>query len=299
MNNLLNVVQCRDVDMDARALAGVDDDADAADHADDAAVAPAAAARKSSPPNAVVKALTLLDALGTGRAGEALSTLAARTSLPKSTVCRLLKTMEAQGFVARRGQLYCLGSRVSELGRRAGLAEHTDLRNLSLGVLERLVDEVRATVHLAVLTGPEVLVLEKITAAGCGRIPTRVGLTVPAGCTALGKAQLAYASQQTIEAAMRALQPAPTHSTARSMPELLAKLAEVRQNGVAVDREEFRTGITCVAAPVVSQGRVIAAISVSSHGVAANWAVRTKLVRSSAARLSQLLGRNEHLARGA
>lgn len=280
MTKLLDAAQCVDgpnTDIMASATAVLDD--------------PTATPDTPTAPNAVVKALTLLDALGTGRAGEALSTLAARTCLPKSTVCRLLKTMEAQGFVARRGQLYCLGARVSELGRRAGLAEHADLHNLSLGVLEGLVQDTRATVHLAVLSGSEVLVLEKITAAGGGRIPTRVGLTVPAGCTALGKAQLAFSDRRTVEAAVHAPRTAPTPAAARTVPELMARLGEVRKTGVAVDREEFRTGVTCVAAPVIARGRLVAAISASSVGAAGNLTTRTRLVRAAAARLSDLVGR--------
>jgi DNA-binding IclR family transcriptional regulator len=241
---------------------------------------------------AIEKALTLLGALGTGRTAEPLSGLASRTSMPKSTVCRILKTMETQGFVARKGQLYCLGPRMGELGRQAEVSAHNDLRTISLGVLERLFVDVRTTVHLAALNGSEILVLEKITAPGAGRIPTRVGSTVPAACTAVGKAHLAYADPRTLEAAMRGIVPAPTARSSRCMADLLTRLAEVRRSGIAVDQEEFRPGITCVAAPVLLRGQPIAAISASRVHGGLRSTSDAEHVSSAAARLSGLLQRS-------
>ena len=242
-------------------------------------------------PNAIEKALVILGALGTGRSAEPLSGLASRTSMPKSTVCRILKTMEHQGFVARKGQLYCLGPRVSELGRQADLSAHNDLRNLSLSILERLFVDVRTTVHLGVPAGSDVLVLEKITAPGTARIPTRVGTTVPAACTAMGKALLAHADPRTVEGAMAEILPAPTPRAARTLTDLRARLTEVRRSGVAVDREEFRSGVQCVAAPVIVQGRAVAAISASNTG-RTSGASPTPKVAESARALADLLERS-------
>lgn len=256
--------------------------------------APVSAAGATGPtdgPNAIEKALALLAALGSGRSAEPLSGLASRTSMPKSTVCRILKTMESQGFVGRKGQLYCLGPRVFELGRQAELSAHNDLRNLSVGPLERLFADVRTTVHLAVPAGTEVLLIEKITAPGASRVPTRVGSTLPAACTALGKALLAYADERTVEGAMKAIVPAPTPRTARSLSELTARLADVRRTGVTVDHEEFRVGVTCVAAPVLVRGRAVAAVSAS--GVQGPRAAQTAAyVRGAADRLAAILERS-------
>lgn len=240
-------------------------------------------------PNAVEKALVLLAALGTGRPAESLSSLAARTSMPRSTVCRILRTMESQDFVARKGQLYCLGPRVAQLGRQAELSEYNDLRNLSLTVLERLFADLHCTVHLAVPSGSDVLLVEKITAPGAGRIPTRVGATAPAACTAIGKALLAFADRHTVEGAMGAITPAPTPRTARSLPELTARLLDVRRSGFAVDHEEFRAGVTCVAAPVLVGGRAVAAVSASSTA-GVHSSRHSRAIATAAQRLGAMLG---------
>jgi DNA-binding IclR family transcriptional regulator len=245
--------------------------------------------------SAVGKALGLLDALGSGRAAEPLSALAARTGMPKSTACRILKMMEGLGFVGRKDSLYCLGPRVLELGKQATVSSHNELRNASLGVLERLYDEVRTTVHLAVLAGSDVLYLEKITAPGSSRIPTRVGLTVPAACTALGKAQLAFSPRPAIEAVLRRPLVPLTGNSVRNPAELLEKLAAVRKAGLAVDREEFRAGLSCVAAPVLVHGRPVAAISASSMSGATFTPQRMAFISGAARRIGAQLERVQRL----
>jgi DNA-binding IclR family transcriptional regulator len=239
----------------------------------------------------VGKALGLLDALGSGRPAEPLSVLATRTGLPKSTASRILRLMEAQGFVARKDSLYCLGPRMRELGTQAAVSIHSRLRTASLGVLERLYDEVRTTVHLAVLTGAEVLYLEKITAPGGSRIPSQVGLTAPAACTALGKVQLAYADRAAVEAVLRQPLVQMTQHSLRSAHELRDELAAIRPSGLAVDRGELRVDLSCVAAPIIVHGRPVAAISASSVRGPAYTAQRMSAVREAGRRLSSHLER--------
>ena len=240
----------------------------------------------------VGKALGLLDALGSGRPAEPLSVLAARTGMPKSTACRILRLMEGLGFVGRRDSLYCLGPKVRELGTRAAASTHNQLRAASRGVLEWLYDEAGTTVHLATLTGPDVLCLEKITAPGGSSIPTQVGLTAPAACTAVGKAQLAYADRSLVDAVLRGPMLPLTRYSVRSPTELLEELAAIRTTGLAIDRGEFRVGVSCVAAPIIVRGRTIAAISASSARGPAHTAQRINAVREAARRLSAHLERS-------
>jgi len=238
---------------------------------------------------AVGKALGLLDALGSGRDAEPLSTLASRSGLPKSTACRILKMMEEFGFVARKETLYCLGPRVLELGSQANVSGHHELRTASIPIIERLYDQVRTTVHLGVLVGAQVLVLEKITAPGGLRIPTRVGQAIPAACTAMGAAALAFGDWSIVGEAIRADITPMTRHSARTPNELLTKIDTTRRSGFAIDREEFRAGLTCVAAPVVVGGQVVATISASSSTEICYTAQRTRHVRDAAIRLGRAL----------
>ncbi len=109
--------------------------------------------------------------------------------------------------------------------------------------------------HLAVLDGSDVVYLDKI---GDSRIPTRVGGRVPAHCTAVGKAILAYADQDDAVD----LRARKTKYSIASAAHLAVELAKVRARGVAFEREESLLGFGCVAAPIGSPGEAMAAVSV-------------------------------------
>lgn len=229
----------------------------------------------------VDRALRLLNAFGRGRAAESLTYLAESAGLPKSTARRMLRSMEAAGFVARRGTLYRLGPRMAELGRLAE-SPSRPLHRAAEEPLGALFDEVRTTVHLAVLSGENVSYVEKITAPGGTRIPTRVGIELPARRTALGKAQLAFAAPPLEAPEAGNPEPGAPEGEAR----LAADLRRTRARGFATDHEEFRAGLSCVAAPVVVGGATIAAVSVSSMADVATTGPRRRAVIAAAARVA-------------
>jgi DNA-binding IclR family transcriptional regulator len=89
-----------------------------------------------------------------------------------------------------------------------------------------------------------------------------VGGRLPAYCTGVGKALLAFNP----EAAMKALAmplASRTAYTITSHQVLAEELARIRQAGIAYDREENTLGIVCVAAPILIDDRAIGAISIT------------------------------------
>jgi DNA-binding IclR family transcriptional regulator len=83
---------------------------------------------------------------------------------------------------------------------------------------------------------------------------------MPAHCTAVGKALLAFSDEvtQPLELERR------TTKTIVDPTDLQIELGEIRREGLAYDREESLKGLVCVAAPVLApKGRGVAAISVS------------------------------------
>jgi len=214
--------------------------------------------------SSVSKALQLLRHMGTRpSAGTSVSELAHSAELPKSTTHRLLKVLEAHGFVGRAGVKYRLGNRMFEISESIKWNEHAQLRVAAVPVLEALFDRVVATVHLAVLRQHEVVYVEKISSQGGCRIPTYVGARLPATCTALGKSMLAYCDEGEIEGIFAKPLPKRTLRSVSNAIALRPQLAAIRRDGVAFDREESRLGVVCVASPVLVSGRPLAAISVS------------------------------------
>lgn len=221
------------------------------------------AERLPSLATSVGKALALLNALGADGHSLGVSELARRVDVPKSTAFRLLACLENDGYVVRRGREYSLGRRLFELGNQIGYCQPSGLRDIALPFLSELYERTHQTIHLAVLDGIDVLYLEKLFGHQATKSPSHVGRRVPAACSGLGKAMLAYSSPAVIDAVLRnGLRPR-THHTISVKQLFLQELAEIREKGVAFDREEVALGLTCVAAPILKGEHAVAAISVT------------------------------------
>ena len=213
----------------------------------------------------VQRALTLLRTFLAHDGELSAAELSKETGLDPSTVFRLLATLEAQGFVEiNHATAKCRpGVILLELGSR--FLKNNDVRSRSIGYLERLRDEFGETVHLTILDGNEVVYLEKLAGLHpIGFMSSRVGNRSPAHCTGVGKALLAYLSDEQLAQRYpdRRLK-RYTEQTITDFEELRAELARVRKRGYAVDLEEHELGVKCVAAPTFDHKEIAAAVSVS------------------------------------
>lgn len=209
----------------------------------------------------VDRALILLD---TFRQDEVLgiSVLARRTGLPKSTIHRLLAMLEARHFVERCGHKYKLGIHLIELGSRV-LVVNRAMVESALPHLSALQHQTQATVHLGLLDRGEVLYLAKLKSRTSRPSSTRVGGRSPAYCTAIGKALLAYSPDRTLEQLFHSPLRPYTASTLVAPRTLLKDLHRTRARGLAYDNEETAQGLACLAAPILRNGSIVAAVSVS------------------------------------
>lgn len=201
----------------------------------------------------------IMDAFDEDRAVLTLVELSRLSGLPKSTAHRLAEQLRDLGWLERDYRGYRVGMRLFELG---GLAVgHNQLREAALPHLHALANKAGQAVQLGVLDGGEVVYLERIV-VGPYRLPTHPGARMPAYCTGLGKAMLAFdelATERVIESEMPRLTP----TTITSPEALRDALARVRATGVAFDLQEAYEGVGCVAAPIRNAGRAIGAVSVT------------------------------------
>ena len=134
------------------------------------------------------RALTILGELGEG--AKSLEQLATRLDVHKSTVLRLLRTMESERFVRRdAGHRYMLGSRLFELANRA--LEQRDVRTVARPHLSALNSSTGQTIHLATYESGEAVYIDKFDAIQSVRMYSRVGRPAPLHCTAVGKVLVA------------------------------------------------------------------------------------------------------------
>jgi DNA-binding IclR family transcriptional regulator len=211
------------------------------------------------------RTLNVLNVLG--EAGESLgpAELARRLSLHKTTTHRLLKALEGLGFVRRdpREGKYSLGVKLFELGSRA--VAGFQLRERAEPILRRLVEQTRETAHVCIIDGSEMVSIVNVEGPWTMRSPSTVGHRTPLYCTSVGKAVIAFLSDDVLDKLIDGLALKPfTPRTLVTRASLKADLARVRDRGFAVDDEEIEQGLRCVGAPVRNHtGLVVAAISVA------------------------------------
>lgn len=239
-----------------------------------------------SKPGAVNKALSLLDVFrGHGPMG--VSEIARRAHIAKSTAFRLLAHLEEAGFVERVGTDYRLGWRLFELGNGVRHCQPRGLRDVAAPYLGDLFARTQVVVQLAVLDGTDVMYLDKVYGPGSPKTPSIVGGRVPATCTALGKAILAFSDRETVEGVLRGGLIRRTRYSIAEPGRLAQQLRQVRVEGVAYDREESALGLVCVAAPIVVNGRAEAAVSVSGPATRFDVDAVAGLVRRAAVQISR------------
>ncbi len=211
--------------------------------------------------NALKLVLTLMDrpALAVSEAGELLE-------VAPSTAHRLLSTLQYRGFVEQDPvtRLYRSGPVLLKLGLTA--VRNLDLRRRARPVIERLSAEVGETVNLVILQGSELLFIDCVEGPSIVRVGSRMGMLLPAHCTAGGKALLSTLTPEELrELYPRSrLQEMTTNSfTQRS--QLEEELAEIRDRGYATNFEESENGLVAIAAPICDQqGRALGAVAVAA-----------------------------------
>jgi DNA-binding IclR family transcriptional regulator len=233
--------------------------------------------------SSVGKALQILNAFRGSGAVLGVSQIADRADIPRSTAHRLLAMLVAHGFVQRRDNRYMLGRLVFELGNQIADARPNSLREKAVPFMVDLYAQTGATVHLGVLDRSDVLYIEKIYGHAALPLPSRVGGRVPALCTALGKALVAYGDPAQQRVALEEPIPRLTPHTVINRGLLEKQLEHVRSHGYAVDLAGASPSAQCLAAPILdANNRATAAISVSFSVTAAiTPAVTTHLLRAA------------------
>jgi DNA-binding IclR family transcriptional regulator len=245
------------------------------------------------PIGAVSRALRVLRCFSVDTPELGVSEIARTLGIHKSTVHRLLATLELEGFVRQvEGGRYMLSVAVLELS--AAVIAWESIRETVLASLQELARRTGETAHLAVLDAGEVLYVEKVEGKWSLRMPSSVGKRLPLNCTALGKVFLAGLEREEGHRIMHGrLWEARTPNTLTDPYRLEAEVDAIRDQGYAVDREEVEEGLACIAAPVTDdRGITSAAISISapSSRLLARLEQHVGAVQEAGVALSQILG---------
>jgi len=212
------------------------------------------------------KALDVLEFLSANDGEIGIVEISKQLNMGLSTVHRILATLKSRNYIIQNPKTakYRLGIKLFELG-----CEVQSTKNLIkmvrpyLRELSRITNE---TANLAILEDKEVIYLDTIESSETLRTEIRQGTRTPAHCTALGKCLLAFLTDSDFEQLYRRDEQITslTPQSISSWSELKRELNKVKEQGYALDLEEYKIGIHCVGVPIFNGKReAIAAISIT------------------------------------
>jgi DNA-binding IclR family transcriptional regulator len=211
------------------------------------------------------KAMDVLDAVAAAATPPRFTDLLKKIDQPRGTLHRQISNLVEEGLLSVRGDhSYELGIRLLRLASKAW--SDNQFRLVAEPHLRRLHDATGETVHLGVLSGSEVVYLDKVEGRQMVRMHSQIGNASPVYCTGVGKAALSALPDAEVERRIALLHfHAHTPVTLHDADALRREIAAIRRAGVAYDREEHEPGIHCVAAPIHSPNRdFVAGVSVTA-----------------------------------
>ena len=214
----------------------------------------------------VERALRILDLFDEHTTELKITEISERMDLHKSTVHSLLKTLQAQGYIRQNPEngKYELGLKLFERGNY--VIQTLDVRQIARKYLQDLSLKTGQTTHLVIFDGEEGVYVDKVEGSMATILYSRIGRRIPLHCSAVGKALLAFRSQEEIKSILNGYTyTKQTENTITNENDLFEELANVRQQQYAVDNEENEPGVRCIAVPIRNyENKVIAAISLST-----------------------------------
>ena len=191
----------------------------------------------------VSKAIRLVDLVAEGV--DTLAEIANRAEMSRSTTHRLLTTLVRHNYLSFEGHRYALGNRLFELGaiRRRSFDFVETLRP----VLSRYAQETRDTIHLAILDGQDILLIDRVFGDRQLRINSYPGLRTPAYSTAVGKVLIGHLPSSTWPDYVKAL----PENYVRSSREILDDFARAKRTNVGIDIDECNIGTCGIASSFV------------------------------------------------
>jgi IclR family transcriptional regulator, KDG regulon repressor len=216
---------------------------------------------------AVQRTVQVLEILAGSHQGISLADLSRQTRIPKSSLFRILLTLEQYSIVTQdhdRSQ-YSLGMKLIDWGNRA--LEKIDLKTVSHPHLIRMSHETHESYYVAVLDQEDVIIIDRADTPEIWRMVARLGQRSPLHCTATGQVMIAELGDEAIDDIIK------RHGLKKFTPATITgatrfkkRLAEVRAQGYSVADAEYKTDLCAIAVPIRDHhGRVCASLMTAMH----------------------------------
>lgn len=244
---------------------------------------------------AIERAFDILGTFSHEKQEQALAEISQQVKLAKSTVHRILTTMQQYHLIEQDKDTgkYKLGYKLITLG---GIAlEGIDIRKKALKEMKWLVEQSGETSNLYVIRDGKRICVEQVPGKQMIKRYAGIGDTYPLYCGAAGKLLLAYFSQEQLEEYLQknTLEPLTPYSIVDEQ-QLREEMRRIKEQGYATSANEREMGAASVAAPIFNhQGQVLGCITISgpdTRFTRENVASFVQLVLEAGARISRELG---------
>ncbi len=217
-------------------------------------------------PGALGKAFTVLEIVSQHRQPITMAEIVRATGLTKPTAHRIATTLTEMGFIERdemrRG--YVEGPRLLRLAMDT--IRVAAPRNVRRTILRAVSEHTGETCNFGILTGSEVVYVDRVEAKWPLGLRFEAGSHVPAHCTAIGKLLLSRMSKGERQALINAI---PlnryTSRTLTDPAQLLEAIRRIGETQIGTDDQEFIDGVVCIAVPIVADtGATIGSLAISA-----------------------------------
>jgi len=214
----------------------------------------------STPSNSLERALRILEIIGQKRLGLTNKEVSQELGIATSSSSYILGRLENEGFVTRNVATgrYQIGLKVVAIAR--GALQLMSFRTVAEAIAQRLAGETGLEAVIGVLHEDKLMVVNRMPSGELQKSDIGTGFELPAHATAMGKALLAYQTEEEIETFLAKTELRQmTPKTITSRPELIAELKEVKRQGVSVCDGEHVVGLRSIAAPILDPDGVVRA----------------------------------------
>jgi IclR family KDG regulon transcriptional repressor len=245
------------------------------------------------PVDVVYRAFRILDCFIGSNAEMSLPDLTKRLEMPKTTVWRLIKTLESCGYLEEKGKgRYKLGRKALLLA--AAYLNHIDVRRIALPVMNRIRDLTGETVYLNLLEGRQRIVLDHVVGTYEIVYVPSIGRITPLYAGASSKVMLAFLDEEEIDRILLKEDLKPLASrTINNISALKRELAKIRKDGYASSISELEEGLIAVSGPIRAPLGIVGSLTIGFPQIRyanKDMNLLIKLIKEGAIEISTHLG---------
>lgn len=207
--------------------------------------------------------------------------------IAKGTLSPILKTLMKTDYIVQNNEgLYFIGPSSFELGLSFG--SNKDVLSMIQEKMRKIVQETNEICQMGVLQGLDVLYLLKESPQSVISIISNVGDRIPAHVSGLGKALLSGKTDKELDTLYESYNfKKYTPNSINNFDELKQQIFSIRKNVIAFDNEESKQSVCCIAVPLIIDGNIKAALSVTVP--------KYRFTEEKSAKIERILKKNKKL----